>query len=139
MDALSVAAPEEIAQVNGIGAIIARSIADFFAEAQNRALIEKLRAAGVRMADDAPTAPVGPQPLMGRTYVLTGRLESMSRPQAEARLQALGATTTGTVTKKTSAVIVGVEPGSKAERAQTLKVPVLDEADLLALLQDNER
>ncbi len=139
MNALSVAAPEEIAQVNGIGAIIARSIADFFAEAQNRALIEKLRAAGVRMADDAPTAPVGPQPLMGRTYVLTGRLESMSRPQAEARLQALGATTTGTVTKKTSAVIVGVEPGSKAERAQTLKVPVLDEADLLALLQDNER
>jgi len=139
MDALSAAAPEEIAQVNGVGAIMARSIADFFAEAQNRTLIEKLRMAGVRMADEAQAAPVGSQPLAGMTYVLTGRLEGMSRPQAEARLQALGATTTGTVTKKTSAVIVGTEPGSKAERAQTLKVPILDEAGLLALLEGNER
>jgi len=138
LDALAAAAPEEIAQVNGVGAIMARSIVDFFAEAQNRALIEKLRAAGVRMADEARSVPIGPQPLVGHTYVLTGRLESLSRPQAEARLQALGATTTGTVTKKTTGVIVGVDPGSKAERAQILGIPVLDEAALLALLAANE-
>ena len=138
LDALAAAAPEEIAQVNGVGTIMARSIVDFFAEGQNRALIEKLRAAGVRMADEARSVPVGPQPLVGHTYVLTGRLESLSRPQAEARLQALGAITTGTVTKKTTGVIVGVDPGSKAERAQTLSIPVLDEATLLALLAANE-
>jgi DNA ligase (NAD+) len=90
------------------------------------------------MADAAKVGPEGPQPLAGQTYVLTGRLESMSRPQAEARLKALGAQTTSTVTKKTTAVIVGAEAGSKADRAVALKVPMLDEAALLALLDEHE-
>jgi DNA ligase (NAD+) len=136
MDALMAASEEDVSRIGGIGPVIARSICDFFAEPQNRELIEKLRAAGVRMADGAKAAPVGPQPLAGRTYVLTGRLESMSRPQAEERLKALGAQTTSTVTKKTTAVIVGAEAGSKADRAVALKVPMLDEAGLLALLDE---
>jgi DNA ligase (NAD+) len=138
MDVLMAASEEDVSRISGVGAVIARSICDFFAESQNRELIEKLRAVGVRMADAAKVAPDGPQPLAGQTYVLTGRLESMSRPQAEARLKALGAQTTSTVTKKTTAVIVGAEAGSKADRAVTLKVPMLDEAALLALLDEHE-
>lgn len=138
MDALMAATVDDLARIGGIGPIVARSIADFFAEPRNRDLVAKLAAAGVRMADVARETPTGPQPLAGKTYVLTGRLETMSRPQAEARLKALGALTTGTVTKKTTAVIVGAEPGAKAERAATLKVPTLDEAALLALLAAHE-
>ncbi len=139
MDALMAATVEDLGKVNGVGAIVAQSIADFFAEPRNRDLIAKLVAAGVRMADAPRTAPTGPQPLTGQTFVLTGRLESMSRPQAEERLKALGAQTVSTVTKKTTGVIVGAEPGSKAERAATLKVPILTEEDLLTLLASNEQ
>jgi len=138
MDALIAALLEDLGKVNGVGTIVAQSIADFFAEPRNRDLIAKLAAAGVRMADEPRTAPTGPQPLTGQTFVLTGRLESMSRPQAEARLKALGAQTVSTVTKKTTGVIAGAEPGSKAERAATLKVPILTEEDLLTLLGSNE-
>ncbi len=138
MNALIVASVEDLGKVNGVGSIVAQSIVDFFTESRNRDLVAKLAVAGVRMADAPRVAPTGPQPLAGQTYVLTGRLESMSRPQAEERLKALGAQTTGTVTKKTTGVIVGAEPGSKAERAVTLNVPVLDEAGLLALLASNE-
>jgi DNA ligase (NAD+) len=138
MDALIAASAEDLGKVNGVGTIVAQSIVDFFAEPRNRDLLAKLAAAGVRMADEPRTAPTGPQPLAGQTFVLTGRLESMSRPQAEARLRALGAQAVSTVTKKTTAVIVGAEPGSKAERAVALKVPVLDEAGLLALFASNE-
>ena len=101
LDALMDATFEMVDGIAGIGDIMARGIVDFFAEEQNRALIARLREAGVRMADAAAT-PTGPLPLAGQTYVLTGRLESMGRPQAEAQLKALGATVTGTVTKKTS-------------------------------------
>ncbi len=138
MDALLGATADDLARIVGIGPIVARSIADFFAEARNRDLVAKLATAGVRMADAARAEPTGPQPLAGQTYVLTGRLEAMSRPQAEARLKALGALTTGTVTKKTTAVIVGAEAGSKADRAAALKVPTLDETALLALLAEHE-
>jgi DNA ligase (NAD+) len=138
MGALMGASAEALGTVNGVGEIVARSIVDFFAEPRNRDLIAKLAAVGVRMADEPRVAPDGPQPLAGQTFVLTGRLESMSRPQAEARLKALGAQAGSTVTKKTTAVIVGAEPGSKAERAATLKVPILDEAGLLTLLGSNE-
>ena len=138
MDAFMDATLEDLSKVNGVGAIVAQSIVDFFAESRNRDLIAKLAAAGVRMADERRAAPTGPQPLAGHTYVLTGRLESMSRPQAEERLKALGAQAGSTVTKKTTGVIVGAEPGSKAERAVVLKVPVLDEAGLLALLAEHE-
>jgi len=138
MDALIAAPVEDLGKVNGVGAIVAQSIADFFAEPRNRDLIAKLAAFGVRMADAPRTTPTGPQPLTGQTFVLTGRLERMSRPQAEARLKALGAQAVSTVTKKTTGVIVGAEPGSKAERAATLKVPILTEEDLLTLLGSNE-
>ena len=139
MDALMDASAETLGTVNGVGEIVARSIVDFFTEPRNRDLIAKLAAVGVRMGDEPRAAPDGPQPLAGQTFVLTGRLESMSRPQAEARLKALGAQAGSTVTKKTTAVIVGAEPGSKAERAAALKVPILDEAGLLMLFASNEQ
>ncbi len=138
MDALAAATADDLGTVNGVGAIMARSVVDFFAEPQNRALITKLAAAGMRMADPPRPLPTGPQPLAGQTFVLTGRLEGMSRPQAEARLKALGASIASTVTKR-STVIIGAEPGSKADRAVALKVPTLDEAALLALLDEHER
>jgi len=137
VDTLMSAPVEDLGKVNGVGAIVAQSIADFFAEPRNRDLIAKLAAVGVRMADAPRTTPTGPQPLAGQTFVLTGRLESMSRPQAEERLKALGASIASTVTKK-SMVIIGVEPGSKADRAAVLKVLTLDETGLLALLKANE-
>ncbi|MCA1723700.1 MAG: NAD-dependent DNA ligase LigA, partial [Thermomicrobia bacterium] len=139
MDALLGATVEDLGKVNGVGGIVAQSIVDFFAEPRNRDLIGKLATAGIQMADEPRAVPDGPQPLAGQTFVLTGRLESMSRPQAEARLKALGAQTGSTVTKKTTAVIVGDEPGSKAERAAVLKVPILTEEALLTLLGSNEQ
>ena len=138
MEALMAATADDLARIGGIGPIVARSIVDFFAEERNRDLVAKLAAAGVRMADAAREPLTGPQPLAGETYVLTGRLEAMSRAQAEARLRALGALVTSTVTKKTTAVIVGAEAGSKADRAAALKVPALDEAAFLALLAAHE-
>jgi DNA ligase (NAD+) len=137
LDALANASFEEVDGIAGIGGIMARGIVDFFAEQQNRDLIAQLQAAGVRTADAAPVA-TGPLPLAGQSYVLTGRLESMGRPQAEAHLKALGATVGSTVTKKTTGVVVGADPGSKAARAASLGVPTLDEAALLALLDSNE-
>ena len=81
-------------------------------------------------------APAGPQPLSGKTYVITGELSGMSREDAEARLKALGAKVTGSVSKKTTALIVGSDPGaSKSEKARQLGITTLDEAAFLALIQ----
>ena len=138
LERLAAATFEEVDGIAGIGDIMARGIVDFFAEPRNRDLIAQLQAAGVRTADAVSAEPAGPSPLAGQSYVLTGRLESMGRPQAEARLKALGAAVGSTVTKKTTGVIVGIDPGSKAARATTLGVPTLDEVALLALLAGDE-
>jgi DNA ligase (NAD+) len=79
----------------------------------------------------------GPAPLAGKTFVLTGRLAMLTRPQAEERLRRAGASVTGSVSKKTSYVVAGEEPGSKAERARELGVPIIDEQAMLALLGGN--
>jgi DNA ligase (NAD+) len=127
------ATTEEIADIPGIGDIVATGIHDFTVEQVNRDLVAKLEAVGVRSQDDS-SPETRQRPLAGLTLVLTGRLDKLTRPEAEATLRRLGANVTGSVSKKTSAVIAGADAGSKAAKAGQLGVPLLDEADLATLL-----
>lgn len=132
-EALAAASEEELTAVPDVGSVMARHIREFFGEPKNREVIDQLREAGVRWQFEARSAS-DDLPLAGRTYVLTGSLESMKRSQAKARLEALGAKVTGSVSKNTAAVIAGSDPGSKLKRAQELGVRVLDESGLADLL-----
>ncbi len=129
IDALMVASVEAIDDVEEIGPEIARSVHAWFADRPNRRLIEKLRAAGVRMKDEAKKRPTGPQPLAGKSVVLTGGLEGMSREEASAAAQAAGARVASSVSKKTDFVVVGADPGSKAAKAEQLGVEMIDEQE----------
>ena len=133
LDAIGRATAEEIEAVPGIGPTVAASVVDFFSEEPNRELVRRLGEAGLTVAEEAP-APDGEQVLEGMTLVLTGRLERHTRQEAEGSLRALGATVTGSVSKKTTAVIAGEAAGSKAEKARSLDIPVLTEDDLAAML-----
>ncbi len=134
IDALAAAGLEEVNGIGGIGKILAESVAAWFADPHNRYVIEKLKVAGVRTEDSRTRLNGNSGHLRGKTFVLTGRLETMTRPQAEERLRQAGATVSGAVSKKTSYVVAGEEAGSKAERAFELKVPVITESELAALL-----
>jgi len=126
---LAAASLEELEQVEQVGGEIAESIHDWLREAENQELLEKLRAAGVRMADaEAPVVPDGP--LTGKTIVLTGTFPRLSREQAILLAEGAGAKVTQTVSKKTSFVVAGSEPGTKLARALELGVEVIDEAEL---------
>ncbi len=127
---------ETLQHVPDIGPIVASRIAHFFAQPHNREVIEALRAAGVHWKEGAPKRSAD-GPLAGKTVVLTGGLESMSRDEAGDRLEALGAKVSGSVSKKTSFVVAGEAAGSKLAKAQELGVEVWDEAKLLAYLQEN--
>jgi len=133
VDALMAATQEALEAAEGIGPDRAELIAEWFADEDNRALVEDLRSLGLRFeADSADQRIEGP--LSGRQYVLTGTLEGFSREQAKAALEALGAKVSDSVSKKTAGVIVGESPGSKAAKAASVGVPLLGEADLRALL-----
>ena len=124
------ATEEEVASVEGVGPIIARSVVEWFADPHNRALLEKLRAAGVRMEDPEPERP--PEgPLSGKAIVLTGGLEAMSRDDATRAAEEAGAKVTSSVSKKTDFVVAGENPGSKLDRAVQLGVEVVDEQEFL--------
>jgi DNA ligase (NAD+) len=133
IDALMAAGGEQVAEVEGIGPVLAGTIVETFAEPRNRELIERLRAAGLQMSAER-TGTAGEQPLVGRTFVLTGTLAGMSREQATERIQALGGKVTGSVSAKTDYVVAGAEPGSKLDKARDLGRPVIDEAELEKLL-----
>ena len=133
VDALLAARQEDIEEVDGIGPDRAESIATWFADEKNRALVEELRGLGIRLELGEAERPVE-GPLTGRTYVITGTLERWSREQARAALEAKGAKVTDSVSKKTTAVIVGESPGSKAEKARKAGVEILDEAAFESLL-----
>jgi DNA ligase (NAD+) len=117
--------------------VLAESVRRWLDEPRNRQLIDRLRTAGVNMEvpEEQRTAADTRGPLTGKTYVITGTLESMSREQATAALERMGAKVAASVSKKTTGVVVGSEPGSKAERARTLGVPTLAEAEFLELLK----
>jgi len=134
LDAIAAATLEEISAVPGIGPIVGQSIYDFFHEPRNLEVVAKLAAAGVRMSEPRADGGNGTGPLVGKTFVLTGRLEKVTRPQAEELLRRAGATVSGSVSKRTSYVVAGEEAGSKADRARELQVPIIDEQQMHALL-----
>jgi DNA ligase (NAD+) len=132
-DALVAATQEELQEVEGIGPDRAVLIGEWFADEENRALVEELRDLGLQLATDETDAPAE-GPLTGRQYVLTGTLEGLTRDEAKAALEERGAKVTGSVSGKTSGVIVGESPGSKAAKAEELGIPVLTESELRELL-----
>ena len=134
LEALMVADEESLRQVPDVGPVVAAAMRAFFQEPHNREVIARLRAAGVHWTETT-AKPVGGQPLAGKTFVLTGVLDTLTRDQAADRLRALGAKVSGSVSKKTDYVVAGREPGSKLDKARELGVAVLDEAGLLALLE----
>jgi DNA ligase (NAD+) len=133
VDRLAGAAQEEIMECEGIGPERAEAIAEWFADADNAKLVADLRALGLNFEADEGDRPVE-GPLTGSQYVITGTLESMSREDARAALEALGAKVSDNVSKKTTGVFVGESPGSKVAKAEKAGVPLLGEADLQALL-----
>jgi DNA ligase (NAD+) len=134
VDKLAAATQEEIVEVEGIGPERAEAIVEWFADDDNRALVEELRQLGLRLEAGPEERPVE-GPLTGSTYVITGTLESLSRDEARKALEAKGAKVADSVSKKTTGVVVGESPGSKAAKAEQLGVPVLDEAALKKLLR----
>ncbi|MEU5655675.1 NAD-dependent DNA ligase LigA [Streptomyces sp. NPDC047737] len=135
IDRIDEASEEELAAADGVGPIIAASVKQWFAEDWHREILRKWREAGVRMEDEGAGGDEGPRPLEGLTVVVTGTLTSHTRDGAKDALQAQGAKVTGSVSKKTSFVVVGDNPGSKYDKAMQLKVPVLDEEGFAVLLE----
>ena len=133
MDAIANASEEELAAVDGIGPTIAASIKAWFEVDWHREIVEKWRAAGVRMEDEGPS---GPRPLEGVSVVITGSLEDYSRDSATEEVQRRGGKVSGSVSKKTSFVVAGDKPGSKYDKAVKLGVPVLDEEGFRVLLAE---
>ena len=136
LEALAAADVNELQRVPEIGPVVAESVAEWFAEPHNRALVERLRELGVRTeasAGELRAAP-GDGPLSGKTFVLTGTLPSMTREAATEAIERLGGKVSSSVSRKTSYVVVGDEPGSKAEKAKSLGVETLDEAAFLRLI-----
>ncbi|NWF25178.1 NAD-dependent DNA ligase LigA [Streptomyces sp. PKU-EA00015] len=125
----------ELAATEGVGPIIAASLKEWFAEDWHREILRKWRAAGVPLEAETTGEDEGPRPLEGLTVVVTGTLEHHTRDGAKEALQSLGAKVAGSVSKKTSFVVVGDNPGSKYDKAVQLKVPVLDEAGFAVLLE----
>jgi DNA ligase (NAD+) len=140
IDTLVGASLEQLQSTNEIGPVLAASLREWLDEPRNRELLQRLGAAGVRMEvpESERIADTGPKPLAGKTYVITGTLASMSREAATAALEGVGAKVAGSVSKKTTAVVVGDEAGSKADKARDLGVPMLDEQQFRALLDSLE-
>jgi len=137
LDRIEAASEEEMAAVEGVGPIIARAVREWFADEANRAVVQKLREAGVNM--EGPEAPDLPQNLVGASVVVTGTLDGFTRDEAEAAIKGRGGKSPGSVSKKTTAVVVGAEPGaSKLTKAEELGVPILDEAGFVHLLETGE-
>jgi DNA ligase (NAD+) len=125
----------ELQAVPDVGEVVARTVRQFLDEPHNVALLDRLGAVGVRTADEVPEGGMpARQPLAGQTFVITGTLTAMSREDAAEKIQALGGKVSGSVSRRTAAVIVGADPGSKVEKARALGVAELDEAAFLALI-----
>lgn len=127
------ATEEQLLEVSDVGPIVAKSIWTFFQQEHNCEVVKQLRACGVTWEEGEPAARA-PQPLSGKTFVITGTLPTLSRDEAKDKVEAAGGKVAGSVSKKTDFVVAGEEAGSKLVKAQTLGVPVIDEAALLAML-----
>ena len=134
MERIETASVEELAAVDGVGPVVAQTVAEYFAVDWHRDVVDKWRRAGASLVDDG--ADEGPRPLEGVTVVVTGTLSSFSRDGATEAVQALGGKVSGSVSKKTDFVVVGIDPGaSKHDRAVKLGVPLLDDAGLTVLIE----
>jgi len=138
IDRIMDAPEDQLLAVRDVGPIVAQSIRTFFDQPHNREVVEQLRAAGITWAEHEPSAAADAAalPLSGQTFVLTGTLPTLSRDEAKDLIEAQGGKVAGSVSKKTHYVVAGEEAGSKLEKAQSLGLPILDEAGLLALLTD---
>ena len=134
MERLMQAGADEIAEVDGVGLIIAEAVAAWCADPERQSEVAALREAGVTLELSADELPIADGPLSGMTIVVTGTLEGFSRDEAKAAIEQLGGKTTDSVSKKTSYVVVGASPGSKVAKAEQAGVPILDEAGFRALL-----
>ena len=132
------ASVDELKTVPDVGPVVSARIHSFFSQEHNREVIAALRANGVRWAEGAPQRTVE-GPLAGKTVVLTGGLDALTRDEAGAHLEALGAKVAGSVSKKTSLVVAGEAAGSKLDKARELGIEVWDEAALLAFLRGHGR
>lgn len=135
MEQLLAASEEELSQIDGIGVIMAREAVSYFAKPTARELISRLAELGLNMT--AQTQAVGDS-LAGKTFVLTGTLPTMGRKEAAALIEQHGGKVTTSVSKKTSYVVAGEEAGSKLTKAQELQIPILTEAELLAMLEEQQ-
>ncbi len=135
VDRIEQATEEELAATGGVGPIIAAALKEWFAEEWHREIVRKWKAAGVPLEEQSTGEDEGPRPLEGLTVVVTGTLENFTRDGAKEALQSRGAKVTGSVSKKTSFVVVGDSPGSKYDKAMQLKVPVLNEDGFGVLLE----
>ncbi len=137
IDRLMAAATEQLLQVNDVGPVVAQSIRTFFDQPHNVEVVEQLRAAGIHWPENDGAAVVdAPQPLAGKTLVLTGTLPVLTRDEAKALIEAAGGKVAGSVSRKTHYVVAGEEAGSKLDKALELGVPVLNESGLRALLNE---
>ncbi|MBI5670700.1 MAG: NAD-dependent DNA ligase LigA [Chloroflexi bacterium] len=134
IDALMNASVEEIDAIEGIGPVLAQSVVDYFADPYRRRVLDKMRAAGVNMQAEQKAA--ASNKLAGLAFVLTGTLPNLSREQATELIEAHGGKVTGSVSKKTSYVLMGDSPGSKADKARQLGVPIIDEMAFRMMIED---
>jgi DNA ligase (NAD+) len=135
LDAIMDAAEGQLLEVNDVGPVVAQSLRTFFDQPHNREVVEQLRAAGVHWEESEPQARA-PRPLAGKTFVLTGTLPTLSRDAAKDMLEAAGAKVAGSVSKKTDYVVAGAEAGGKLDKALSLGVPVLDEAQMIGIARN---
>ena len=131
------ATEEDLLSINGIGPIVASTLIDYFSVEQNRQLIADLIELGVNPIDDTPE-PSADHPANGVTFVVTGRMETMSRSEAQNRIKSLGGNATGSVTKKTNYLVAGAEAGSKLEKAKRLDIHVIGESEFIAFMENGE-
>jgi DNA ligase (NAD+) len=135
LDALSKASVEELDAVHEIGLTVAQSVRDWFGDAGNLALCDRLRAAGVRTELESDASQIHTEEFAGKQFVLTGKLESLSRDEARALIEARGGRMTSTVSKKTDYVVAGEDAGSKLDKATALGLRIIDEAALREMLK----
>lgn len=126
---------EELQQIEGIGPNIAHSIVDWFSRPTNRKVLEKLKAAGVWPVEKKQVTPEVLLPLTGLTFVVTGTLKRFSREEVKEYIQSHGGKVSESVSRNTSYLVVGENPGSKLERARALGVPILTEEELIAMVE----
>jgi len=133
IDALAKATEAELSEINGIGPVVAKDVVEWFAEKRHQTLVARLKEVLTIVAP--AKVPAAKKRLEGKTFVLTGSLETMSRDEAKAKIRALGGDVSGSVSKKTTYVVAGAEAGSKLDKARDLGVQILSEEDFLALTQ----